>query len=156
MQDTDTEGLAGCPKREDAATLGKVASAPLADAGRAHTVRDGVAEGTVLVEALRSGAFDVERANAARLAIEERAARVRAGDLTDIERDLVAQGAWLDALIEWALARGTAPGLRPSAAGQWLAVALRAAGLKARTGSALAALVLAQGRIVGGGEGEAQ
>lgn len=145
--DERTHGASALTAPRTQNALGKVADAPLSDAGRAQTVTDGAALAAVLIEGLRPGAFDAERAEAARKAILERAQRIQRGDVSGIEIDLTAQAAWLDALIETCLAKGTAQGLKPSAAAQWLAIALRAASVRVRTVGALAGVVALQGKM---------
>jgi len=117
-------------------------------AAAASIVRDGSKAGAVLIEGLQPGEWSRERAEAIAAALRERAARLRAGDTSDVEDDLAAQLAFLSSLIGHAVRKGTAEGISPAAADVWMRMALKAQTAYARTVAAFAALNMVKPRTL--------
>ena len=126
----------------------KLDTVQLAEGAHRRLAEDGAARYGILIEALRPGAFDEKRADAAVAGISARASRLRAGDVSDISRDLCAQVAFLGALVTYCVGRGTASGIPEGAGGAWIALSLKAASVQARTSATLAQLVLANPKAI--------
>ena len=96
----------------------------------------------MLLEALAPGEYDRERVEAFAAAIRSRLAKVKAGDVSGVEADLVTQMAFLSSLIAYATRKGSADGLEASAADVWLRLAIRAQGAYAKTAAVLVTIAL--------------
>lgn len=103
---------------------------------------DGPLGAALLLEGLTPGTYDVERVKAFAAAIRSRTAKVKAGDVSGLEADLVSQLAFLNGLIAFAVRRGAADGVSPAAADVFLRLALKAQGAFTRTAAVLVTIAL--------------
>lgn len=143
---------------DDREILRKLGNSPSAPENKLTTLRfspqqhkalteDGSAQYGLLIEALIPDHYEADRAKAIAEGIRARIARLKSGDVGDIEADLTAQCAWLVSLTAYFTQKAAADSVSTAAADVYWRLALKAQQAYARTAAALVVVLERRGRL---------